>query len=111
MGAGKSRKTSDETPWSSSGREGKQNGVSAQISLYPLGQENLDPAIRAVWATLQRHGLDYQVGAMSTLTWGEDGDVFAALREAFKEATRSGPAVMVVTVSNACPLPKGDTDE
>jgi len=85
--------------------------VSAQISLYPLGQKNLDPAIRAVWAVLERHGLDYQVGAMSTLAWGEDSDVFAALQEAFEEATRSGPAVMVVTISNACPVSEGGADE
>ena len=77
------------------------------MSLYPLGQENLGPAIGSVWTALQRCGLDYEAGTMSTTTWGEEGDVFAALQEAFKEAAECGPTVMVVTISNACPVSKG----
>ena len=99
-----------EALWGPIGGEGEQNGVSAQISLYPLGQEDLEPAIQAVWATLERHQLDYEVGAMSTVAWGEDADVFAALQEAFRDASEHGPTVMVITISNACPVAKGEAD-
>ena len=78
--------------------------VSAQVSLYPLGQTDLDPAIGAVWKALGAHGLGYQAGTMSTLVEGEDVEVFAALREGFAGAADLGGAVMVVTVSNACPV-------
>lgn len=80
-------------------------GISAQLSLYPLVQEDLAPAIEAVLAVLEQHGISHRVGAMSTLAWGDDEQLFAALREAFVAAIEHGPAVMVVTVSNACPLP------
>jgi uncharacterized protein YqgV (UPF0045/DUF77 family) len=86
-------------------------GISAQLSLYPLGQADLAPAIQAVLDTLAAHQLPYKVGSMSTLTWGDDEVIFTALREAFAAATQFGPAVMVATVSNACPLPRDQKGE
>ena len=80
-------------------------GISAQVSLYPLGQSDLAPAIDAVWKALRAHGLSPQPGAMSTLVQGEDQTVFEALRDAFADATQFGGAVMVITVSNVCPAP------
>ncbi len=77
--------------------------ISAQVSLYPLGQSDLAPAIEAVWEALRDHELDPQAGTMSTLVEGDDGVVFAALRDAFAGAAQFGGAVMVVTVSNVCP--------
>jgi uncharacterized protein YqgV (UPF0045/DUF77 family) len=85
-------------------------GITAQISLYPLGQADLAPAITAVTHTLRAHGLPLQVGSMSTLTWGDHDTVFAALREAFAAAVAHGPAVLQVTVSNACPLPAAPSE-
>jgi len=79
--------------------------VSVQLSLYPLGQTDLSPAIHAVLDVLRARGLPFQVGSMSTVTWGDDGAIFAALREAFAAAAEYGPAVMTATVSNACPEP------
>ena len=80
--------------------------ISAQLSLYPLGQPDLSPAIQAVLDVLDVRGLRYQVGAMSTVTWGDDRAVFAALQEGFAAAVEYGPAVMTIAVSNACPEPR-----
>jgi len=80
--------------------------VSAQLSLYPLGQAALGPAIEAALTVLRARGLPVEVGSMSTLTWGDDETVFDALRDAFVAAAAHGPAVLQVTVSNACPLPR-----
>ena len=79
--------------------------TSAQISVYPLRQNRLGPAIDMVRAALISHGLAPQVGAMSTIVVGEDTVVFAALGEAFAKAAELGHVVMTVTVSNACPIP------
>lgn len=81
--------------------------VSAQVSLYPLRQAHLSPAIREAAQALAEYGLDAQAGLMSTLVRGEDTTVFAALREAFRRASELGDTVMVVTLSNACPLSEG----
>jgi uncharacterized protein YqgV (UPF0045/DUF77 family) len=78
--------------------------VSAQISLYPLRQEKLGPAIEAFRCALERQGLEAQVGPMSTLVTGDSGRIFEALRAGFEAAAEARQVAMVVTVSNACPL-------
>jgi len=80
-------------------------GVTAQLSLYPLGESDLSPSIDAALSELERHGVARQTGAMSTLVWGDDEQIFAALRDAFRAAAARGQAVMAITVSNACPWP------
>jgi len=79
-------------------------GIAAQVSLYPLRQDSLSPAIDKALEIFQAHGLDVEVGAMSSLVTGDDEAVFAALQEAFRWTAEQGHVVMVVTVSNACPL-------
>jgi uncharacterized protein YqgV (UPF0045/DUF77 family) len=78
--------------------------VSAQVSIYPLRQEHLRPAVDAVRRALEDRGLQPQVGPMSTVVTGEAAVVFAALQEAFGRAAATGHVVMTVTVSNACPV-------
>ena len=81
-------------------------GITAQVSIYPLKQEELSPAIDAVLETFAQYGIESQMGAMSTLVWGDDEEVFAALLDAFRKAASLGETVMVMTVSNACPVPQ-----
>jgi uncharacterized protein YqgV (UPF0045/DUF77 family) len=77
--------------------------VSAQISLYPLRQEQLSPVIDALLATLEGAELKVEVGAMSTLVAGESGPLFRALERGFTQAAAQGPVALVLTISNACP--------
>jgi uncharacterized protein YqgV (UPF0045/DUF77 family) len=77
--------------------------VSAQISLYPLRQEKLGPAIEAFRLALERQGLEAQVGPMSTLVSGDSDRIFQALRKGFEAAAEGRQVAMVVSVSNACP--------
>jgi uncharacterized protein YqgV (UPF0045/DUF77 family) len=78
--------------------------VSAQFAIYPLGQPDIGPAISAAVAAASGHGLDAEVGPMSTLIAGPSATVFAALHDAFVAAAAGG-CVLVATVSNACPQP------
>jgi uncharacterized protein YqgV (UPF0045/DUF77 family) len=79
--------------------------VSAQIAIYPLRQKHLTAAVEAVQQALRDRGLQAEQGPMSTYVVGEDEAVFAALRDAFAQASAAGHVVMAVTVSNACPIP------
>lgn len=79
--------------------------VSAQVSVYPLRQEHLTPAIQAVTRALEARGLQAEVGSMSTQVTGAADILFTALREAFVRAAAAGHVVMTITVSNACPVP------
>jgi uncharacterized protein YqgV (UPF0045/DUF77 family) len=77
--------------------------VSAQISVYPLRQQQLAPAVEAVRLALETEGLEPEVGPMSTLVRGDADRIFSALREAFERAASAGDVAMVLTLSNACP--------
>lgn len=79
--------------------------VSAQVSVYPLRVERLGPVVTAAVDAMQHPGLIVQLGPMSTMVVGELDEVFTALRESFAAVTRTGEAVMVVTLSNGCPVP------
>jgi len=84
-----------------------ESGVlTAQVSLYPLRQASIGPVIRQVGRIFRQHGLKARIGEMSTLVWGEEQALFAALRDAFHQAAESGDTVMAVTLSNACPSPE-----
>lgn len=80
--------------------------VTAQVSLYPLRQPELSPAIDEAVRIFRQRGLDATPGPMSTLLSGNGAQVFKALNLAFDRAASLGQAVMVVTVSNACPVPE-----
>jgi uncharacterized protein YqgV (UPF0045/DUF77 family) len=77
--------------------------ISAQVSLYPLGQEDLSTAIDEALDIFRRHNLLLAPGSMSTIISGDDDAVFSALQEAFQRAAEAGRVVMVTTFSNACP--------
>ena len=77
--------------------------VSAQISLYPLRQEHLSPAIKKIAHVFEEAGLHPQVGPMSTVIEGDSDAVFSSLQKAFVEASNTGQVVLNVTISNACP--------
>ncbi|MBN2116432.1 MAG: thiamine-binding protein [Anaerolineales bacterium] len=86
-------------------------GISAQVSLYPLGQDDLSLAIDEALNVFLQHGLDVHPGPMSTLISGDTAAVFSALQEAFRRAAEAGRVVMVTTFSNACPSPVPDQKE
>jgi uncharacterized protein YqgV (UPF0045/DUF77 family) len=86
-------------------------GISAQVSLYPLRQQSLSPAIEQAMAAFEQHDVQVEPGSMSTVLVGDDSEVFGALQAAFRQVAEQGHAVMVVTVSNACPVPAGAEDE
>jgi uncharacterized protein YqgV (UPF0045/DUF77 family) len=79
--------------------------LSAQVSLYPLGQDEFSPAIDEVLGVFEAHGLRPETGAMSTVLSGDEDVLFAALHEAASAAALLGKMVMVITVSNACAVP------
>ncbi len=81
---------------------------SAQISVYPLRQAHLGPAVETVRAALERHGLVPRPGPMSTYVVGEHAAILAALADAFGQAAAVGDIVLTITLSNACPLPAAD---
>jgi uncharacterized protein YqgV (UPF0045/DUF77 family) len=82
--------------------------ISAHMSVYPLRQEEVSPGIGAALDALTENGINYEVGLMGTMLWGEDKEIFLALLAAFRKAASVGRTTMVVTISNASPWPGGE---
>jgi uncharacterized protein YqgV (UPF0045/DUF77 family) len=80
--------------------------VAAQVSIYPLRQQHFTPAIGKALDIFRVHGLNVEMGAMSTIVSGEDEPMFAALKEVYQGLAEKGELVMIVTFSNACPVGK-----
>jgi uncharacterized protein YqgV (UPF0045/DUF77 family) len=79
-------------------------GISAQVSLYPIDQSDWAPQIdRAIEYFRRQEGIEVTVGSLSTVLVGDDKAVLDAVRAAFQQAAEAGPAVMVVTLTNASP--------
>lgn len=85
-------------------------GISAQVSLYPLGTEDLSPAIDEALHVFGQHGLKVVPGSMSTLVSGDEGAIFSALQAVLRRNSEQGRVVMVVTFSNACLVPRVETE-
>jgi len=80
-----------------------ESQVGLQFSVYPLRQEQLQPAIEAAVRAAAGAGLNVTVGRLSTFASGDEDSVFSAVRAAFDAARSFGPTVMVVTLSSGLP--------
>ena len=79
--------------------------LAAQVSLYPLHQAKLSPVIDKALGIFKQHGLEVTPGSMSSVVSGDDEELFAAIKEAFQQTSEQGEMVMIITISNACPVP------
>jgi uncharacterized protein YqgV (UPF0045/DUF77 family) len=77
--------------------------VHLQLSVYPLRQPHLRPAIEAALRAAAGKGVEVTVGRLSTLVRGDEPAVFAALRAAFRAAGESGSTVVVATLTGGAP--------
>jgi uncharacterized protein YqgV (UPF0045/DUF77 family) len=78
--------------------------LSAQLSLYPLGETALSLGVAGFCGVLENAGLSPVVGAMSTVVTGDSDVVFPTLQTAFERAAAAGHVVLIATISNACPV-------
>ena len=78
--------------------------ISAQLSLYPLGETTLSPGVAGFCGVLKNAGLSPVVGAMSTVVTGDSEVMFHTLQTAFERAAAAGHVVLIATISNVCPV-------
>ncbi|MBA7556374.1 hypothetical protein ES705_49079 [subsurface metagenome] len=79
--------------------------LAAQVSIYPLRQPRLSPAIDKALGIFEQRGLEVTPGAMSSVVSGDDEALFAATKEVLQQASEQGEVVLIITLSNACPVP------
>jgi uncharacterized protein YqgV (UPF0045/DUF77 family) len=59
--------------------------------------------VQATIHAARAEGVEVRVGNLSTLMWGSEDEVFAALRAAFRAAQHHGPAVLTATLAAGMP--------
>ena len=77
--------------------------VQAEISIFPLRQNELTKPIRQFIELLENNKLRTQLGPMSTLVSGDSQIVFKNLQKAFEKLAQRYEVVMTAKISNACP--------
>jgi uncharacterized protein YqgV (UPF0045/DUF77 family) len=80
--------------------------IQAEVSIYPLGINKIGEPINNFIEELKDSGLVFSTGPMSTILAGNADSVFTALKEAFKNIAENHQAVLVMKISNACPVEK-----
>ena len=80
--------------------------IQAEVSLYPLKELDIATDINDFLNQLKSTGLDVEFGRMSSIVSGELPQVFDGLKEAFQKIADKKQSVLIIKVSNACPLPK-----
>ena len=77
--------------------------VQAEVSLYPLRQNDLTKPIQQFVASLKNENLRVKTGSMSSVISGEESIVFQSLQKAFEQAAQKYKVVLTVKISNTCP--------
>jgi len=77
--------------------------VQAEVSLYPLRQDDLAKPIQQFVESLENNNLKVKTGSMSSVISGEESIVFQSLQKAFEQAAQKYEIVLSVKISNACP--------
>jgi len=77
--------------------------VQAEVSLYPLRQNDLTEPIQQFIESLKNENLNVKTGSMSSVISGEESIVFQSLQKAFEQAAQKYKVVLTAKISNACP--------
>ena len=77
--------------------------VQAEVSLYPLRQNDLTKPIQQFVESLKNDDLNVKTGSMSSIISGEESIVFQSLQKAFERAAQQYKVVLTAKISNACP--------
>jgi len=76
--------------------------ISAEISFYPLGEENYKEIINQFLEEINKSGLKFSVNHMSTIIIGEPDDLLDFLKKTFKKFSENHKFVLKATFSNSC---------
>ena len=77
--------------------------VQAEVSLYPLRQNDLTKSIQQFVKSLKNGNLNVKTGSMSSVISGDESIVFRSLQKAFEQAAKKYEVVLNLKISNACP--------
>ncbi len=76
--------------------------ITCQVSFLPIESQNYKEDVIRVLSMIEKSGLDFQTGEMSTTIRGERDRVWALAKEIFEEMDPVCRFVLDLKVSNSC---------
>jgi uncharacterized protein YqgV (UPF0045/DUF77 family) len=78
--------------------------ISVQISVYAL-DGNVREAVHCYLDAIDASGLKRDTGTMSTVVWGEAGQIWPVLQSAYAAVAAEHKVIVNTVMCNAAPLP------
>lgn len=74
--------------------------IAIQVSLYPIGEKDIESKLKVFWDILKNENIDFKITPLSTITWSEDEDkLYNIIFKAYKAVRKTSRAVMVTTTT------------
>jgi uncharacterized protein YqgV (UPF0045/DUF77 family) len=74
--------------------------IAIQISLYPIGEKDIDSKLNIFWDILKEENIDFKITPLSTITWSDDEDkLYSIVFKAYKKVRETSRAVMITTIT------------
>ncbi|MHB1252845.1 MAG: YkoF family thiamine/hydroxymethylpyrimidine-binding protein [Candidatus Humimicrobiaceae bacterium] len=74
--------------------------ITMQVSLYPLGEKDIESKLNVFWDILRNENINFKVTALSTITWSDDEDkLYNVVFKAYRKVRETSNAVMVTTIT------------
>ncbi|MBM3708464.1 MAG: hypothetical protein FJW69_09070 [Actinobacteria bacterium] len=94
--------------------------IAIQVSLYPIGEKDIDEKLNIFWETLRAENINFKITPLSTIIWSEAADIetagdekekaekvedreeeklYNSVLKAYMMVRRTCPAVMVSTIT------------
>jgi uncharacterized protein YqgV (UPF0045/DUF77 family) len=74
--------------------------IAIQVSLYPIGEKDIDEKLNIFWNTLKDEKINFKITPLSTITWStQEEKLYKTIFKAYKKVRKICPAVMVSTTA------------
>ncbi len=74
--------------------------IAIQVSLYPIGEKDIDSKLKVFWDILKNENIDFKITPLSTITWSDNEEkLYGIIFKAYKAVRETSRAVMVTTTT------------
>lgn len=74
--------------------------IAIQVSLYPLGEKDINSRLNVFWEILRKENIDFKITPLSTITWSDNEEkLYSVIFKAYKKVRKTSRAVMVTTIT------------
>lgn len=74
--------------------------IAIQVSLYPIGEKDIDSKLKVFWDILKNKNIDFKITPLSTIAWSDNEDkLYSVIFDAYKAVRETSRAVMVTTTT------------